>query len=79
MLWVPEKAYDYGKDFIKGREGNVTQAELELLLYDLNKIYREREKRIVNHVNALKANEVAKFKRKLREVSRGKEKTEQNE
>ena len=40
-------------------------SELDLLLYELNKIWREREKRIVNHVNALKANEVAKYKRRL--------------
>ena len=28
LLWVPEKAYDYGKDFIKSRDGNLTQSEL---------------------------------------------------
>jgi hypothetical protein len=28
LLWVPEKAYDYGKEFIKSRKGEVSQSEL---------------------------------------------------
>ena len=39
-FWVPEKVYSYGKDFVKQRNGELTSAELELLLYDLNKIWR---------------------------------------
>lgn len=62
--------YDFGKEFIKQRQGELTQAELELLLYELNKLWREREKRIINHVNALKANEVGKYKRQIRDFSR---------
>lgn len=70
-LWVPEKVYDFGRDFIKDRQGEVSQTELELLLYELNKLWREREKRILNQVNGQKASEVGKYKRRLREVSRG--------
>lgn len=70
-LWVPEKVYDFGRDFIKGRQGELSQTELELLLYELNKLWREREKRILNHANFQKANEVGKYKRKLRDASRG--------
>jgi hypothetical protein len=44
-------------------------------LYELNKIWREREKRIINHVNALKASEVGKYKRRLQEQSRGKDRS----
>ena len=47
-FWVPEKAYSFGKEFIKSRKGELSEAELELLLYELNRIWREREKRIVN-------------------------------
>ena len=76
-LWVPEKVYDYGKDFIKDRNGELSQTELELLLYELNKLWREREKRILNHLNALKANEVGKYKRQLRDISSGQNRSKQ--
>ena len=39
-MWVPQKIYDYGRDFIKERKGDLSQAELELLLYELNKLWR---------------------------------------
>jgi len=55
----------------------LSQTELELLLYDLNKIWREREKRILNHVNALKANEIGKYKRQIRDISAGQNKSKQ--
>lgn len=42
----------------------MTNAELELLLYDLNKIWREREKRIVNTLKSDKAHAVASLKRR---------------
>ena len=64
-MWVPEKVYNFGREFVKERKGQLAGSELDLLLYELNKIWREREKRIINHVNALKANEVGKYKRKL--------------
>jgi len=43
----------------------------------LNKIWREREKRILNHVNALKANEIGKYKRQIRDISAGQNKSKQ--
>lgn len=76
-LWVPEKIYDYGRDFIRDRKGDLSQTELELLLYELNKLWREREKRILNHANALKANEVGKYKRQLRDISSGQNRSKQ--
>lgn len=27
-LWVPEKVYDFGRDFIKDRKGDLSQTEL---------------------------------------------------
>ena len=54
----------------------MSQTELELLLYELNKLWREREKRILNHVNALKANEVGKYKRRIRDMSSGANRTQ---
>ena len=27
-MWVPEKIYDYGRDFIKDKKGEVSQTEL---------------------------------------------------
>ena len=72
-FWVPEKVYSFGKQFIKERKGELTEAELELLLYELNRIWREREKRIVNTCSAMKAHEVGKYKRKLQNLSISKE------
>lgn len=50
---------------MKNRKGHLTQSELELMLYDINKIWREREKRIINTLNSQKAKEVDFLKRKL--------------
>jgi len=54
----------------------LTQPELELLLYELNKLWREREKRIINTMSSLKAKEVGVYKRKIKNMSREKEKTD---
>lgn len=64
-FWVPENVYTFAKEFVKERKGDLTQAELELLLYDLNKMWREREKRIINTLNSQKGKEVDKLKRKI--------------
>lgn len=64
-FWVPQKVYDFGKQFVKERNGELTQPELELLLYELNRIWREREKRIINTLNSGKAKEVQQLKRKI--------------
>lgn len=40
------------------------------MLYELNKIWREREKRIINSFNSSKALEVGKYKRKLQDANR---------
>jgi hypothetical protein len=45
---------------------------LELLLYELNKLWREREKRILNHLYATKAHEVGKYKRQIKDLSQSK-------
>ena len=62
-----------GRQFIKERKGDMSEVELELLLYELNRIWREREKRIVNSLSAMKAHEVGKYKRKLQRLSVSKE------
>lgn len=54
-FWVPDKVYSFGKEYVKERKGEMTKPELELLLYELNKIWREREKRIINTLNCQKA------------------------
>ena len=54
-MWVPEKIYGFAKEYVKDKDGELTQPELELLLYELNKLWREREKRIINTLNSLKA------------------------
>lgn len=66
-FWVPERAMAVGKAFLRERKGEVTESELELLLYELNRVWREREKRIVNTLQAQKVREVEKERR-----SRGK-------
>jgi len=38
-------------------------------LYELNRIWREREKRIINTLNSQKAKEVEKLKRKISNIS----------
>jgi HJR/Mrr/RecB family endonuclease len=41
-FWVPEKIYAFGKEFISERKGEFTKSEYELLLYELNRLWRER-------------------------------------
>ena len=64
-LWVPESIYEYGKDFLKSRQGQhgswdgfLSKTEFELLLYELNRMWREREKRIVNTITHEKNMEI---------------------
>ncbi len=54
----------------------MSEAELELLLYELNKIWREREKRMINWLRAEKAHEVEKYKRKEEQMRKEKKKEE---
>ena len=51
------------------RKGELTNAEVELLLYDLNKMWREREKSIVNSLNAVKAQEIGVYRRKIQNMT----------
>jgi hypothetical protein len=39
-FWVPEKVYSLGKEFIRERKGEFTKSEYELLLYELNRLWR---------------------------------------
>ena len=76
-FWVPEKVYDFGKGYVKEHVGStMSEAEVELLLYELNKIWREREKRIINWLRAEKAHEVGKYKRREDKMRKEKRKEE---
>ena len=40
-------------------------SELELMLYELNRIWREREKKIINTLKGENIREIEKYKRRL--------------
>ncbi len=63
-LWVPEKVYEFGRGFLKQRECLLTESEYELLLYELNRVWREREKAIQNQLRAEQSRQLAGLKRR---------------
>ena len=71
-LWVPENIYKFAKEFVRLRKGELTNAELELLMYDLNKMWRERERTIINSLNGIKAQEIGTLRRKIQALTNNK-------
>jgi|JI6StandDraft_1071083.scaffolds.fasta_scaffold108922_3 hypothetical protein len=69
-LWVPDNVYSFAKRYVAERRGELTPAELELLLYDLNKLWRERERTIIDSMNAIKANEIGVYRRRLQNLAK---------
>lgn len=68
-LWVPENIYKFSKDFVRTRKGELTNAEVELMMYDLNKMWREREKTIINSLNGIKSQELGVLRRKIQNLT----------
>ena len=44
-----------GKEFVAERNGQLTESEVELLLYELNRFWREREKKVINYFKGKEA------------------------
>jgi len=64
-VWVPHDAHRFAHEFRKQFKGELTEALLEKLMFELNKIWSRREQQRIQRVQAQCAHEVMKLKRKL--------------
>jgi len=64
-LWTPHDAFRFAQEFRKKYNGELTDALLEKLLFELNRIWSRREQQRISRVKAACAHEVMKLKRKL--------------
>lgn len=64
-MWSPQDAFKFAQEFRKKYNGELTDALLEKLLFELNRIWSRREQQRIQRVKAQCAHEVMKLKRKL--------------
>ena len=63
--WIPNQAYNMAHQFRKEHGDELTFELVNEMLRDLNRIYREREKKQIARVKQQAQDEVNKLKRKL--------------
>lgn len=56
-LWIPQEAYKFAHKFRLEYNGELTETLIEQLLFELNKIWNQREKRIIGSIKAKYSNE----------------------
>jgi len=64
-MWTPHDAFRFAQEFRKKYDGELTDALLEKLLFELNRIWSRREQKRIQRVEAKCAHEIMKLKRKL--------------
>jgi len=64
-LWTPQDAFKFAQEFRRKYDGELNDALLEKLLFELNRIWSRREQQRIQRVQAQCAHEVMKLKRKL--------------
>lgn len=68
-LWVPQEAYKVMLEFVKKNRGILTEENMETLLFDLNKIWTNRENAKIERITSQNKYELSKMKRKLSNMS----------
>ena len=63
--WIPEEAFKVAHDFRNKCASSISQAQLNVLLQELNKIWRNREKKQVQRVQNQTHREIAYLRRQL--------------
>lgn len=64
-VWVPQDAHKFVADFRRKYKGELTDALLEKLLFELNKIWSRREQQRIQRIQSQCSHEIMKLKRKL--------------
>jgi len=64
-MWTPHDAFRFAQEFRKKYNGELTDALLEKLLFELNRIWSRREQQRIQRVKTECAHEIMKLKRKL--------------
>jgi len=62
---MPQDAFKFAKEFRRTYNGELTDALLDKLLFELNRIWSKRENQRVQRIQAQCAHEIMKLKRKL--------------
>ena len=62
---MPHEAFKFAKELRRQYNGELTDALLEKLMFEMNRIWSRREQQRVQRVQAQAAHEVMKLKRKL--------------
>lgn len=65
MLWVPAEAYKFAHEFRMKYDGRLTENLIEHLLYELNKVWCQREKRISAQIKSSYNSEAEVLRRKI--------------
>lgn len=65
VLWVPEEAFKFAHEFRLKYQGELTDTLIEKLLFELNKIWSQREQRLIQRIKANCAAEISSLRRQL--------------
>jgi len=63
MLWCPEEAWKFASTFRLKYEGEMTDILIERLLFELNKIWSRREKKLIQQVKSNCTHEISALRR----------------
>lgn len=62
---MPQAAYKFAHEFRIKYEGKVTDSLIEHLLYELNKVWYNREKKLIAHVKSVYNSEAEQLRRQI--------------
>jgi hypothetical protein len=68
LLWVPQEAYRFAHEFRIKYDGHLTESLIEHLLFELNRVWNQREKKLVSIIKSSYNND-AECKRVLNSPS----------
>jgi len=64
-MWIPHDAAKFAREFRRTYNGEITDALMDKLLFELNRIWSKRENQRVQRIQSQCAHEIMKLKRKL--------------
>ena len=65
VLWAPQEAYRFAHEFRLKYDGRLTESLIEHLLFELNKIWAQRERRLLMNVKSSYNGEAEYLRRKI--------------
>jgi len=68
-MWIPHDASKFAREFRRTYNGEITDALMDKLLFELNRIWSKRENQRVQRIQSQCAHEIMKLKRKLEQTA----------